>query len=114
LTHIRSQVKARKKQRNRLHNWGFAQLRAFIEYKAKRAGVPVSIVDPRNTSRQCCACGHVAKKNRKTQSEFLCVACGHSNNADHNAAGNISRNGAVTTPMFAHQFAPGAVESPVL
>ena len=70
LTHIRVQVKARKKQRNRLHNWGFGQLRAFIEYKAKQAGIPVSIVDPRNTSRQCMACGHIAKKNRKTQSIF--------------------------------------------
>lgn len=115
LTHIRVQVKARKKQRNRLHNWGFGQLRACIEYKAKRAGVPVTIVDPRNTSRQCGECGHIDKRNRKTQSEFLCVACGHGSNADDNAAGNISRKGLlVTNPMFAHQFAPGAVESPRL
>jgi putative transposase len=68
LTHIRTQVKARKKQRNRLHNWGFGQLRAFIEYKARQAGVPVTMVDPRNTSRQCGCCGHIAEKNRKTQS----------------------------------------------
>lgn len=114
LTHIRTTVQARKKQRNRLHNWGFAQLRAFIEYKAKRAGIPVSIVDPRNTSRQCGACGHIDKKNRKTQSEFLCVVCGHNNNADLNAAGNISRKGrSVTLPMFAHTCVPCAVESPV-
>ncbi|MHB1530219.1 MAG: zinc ribbon domain-containing protein, partial [Acidiferrobacteraceae bacterium] len=62
----------------------------------------------------CAECGHIDKRNRKTQSEFLCVACGHSSNADDNAARNISGKGGVTTPMFAHQFAPGAVESPVL
>ena len=115
LTHIRSQVKARKKQRNRLHNWGFGELRAFVEYKAKRAGVPVTIVDPRNTSRQCAECGHIDKRNRKTQSEFLCVACGHSSNADDNAARNISGKGSfVNLPMFAHTFAPCVVESPRL
>ncbi len=115
LTHIRSQVKARKKQRNRLHNWGFGQLRDFVEYKAKRAGVPVTIVDPRNTSRTCAECGHIDKRNRKTQPEFLCVACGHSSNADDNAARNISGKGSfVNLPMFAHTFAPCAVESPRL
>ncbi|ABA58658.1 Transposase, IS605 OrfB [Nitrosococcus oceani ATCC 19707] len=111
LKHIRARVKANKAQRKRLHNWGFAQLRAFIEYKAKRAGVPVVIVDPRNTSRECPACGRIDKANRPTQSEFRCVECGHSNHADHNAAGNIARRAAVTQPMFAHKCAPCAVES---
>ena len=114
LTHIRVRVKANKEQRKRLHNWGFGQLRAFIQYKARQAGVPVVVVDPRNTSRQCFACGHTDKRNRKTQSEFLCVACGHGNNADHNAAGNISRRGVVNHPMFAHRCAPGVAESPRL
>ncbi|MHB8564741.1 MAG: RNA-guided endonuclease InsQ/TnpB family protein [Acidiferrobacteraceae bacterium] len=114
LKHIRKTVQARKKQRNRLHNGGFCPLRDFVEYKARRAGVPVTIIDARNTSRTCAECGHIDKRNRKTQSEFLCVACGHSSNADDNAARNISGRGGVTTPMFAHQFAPGAVESPVL
>ena len=58
--------------------------------------------------------GHIDKRNRKTQSEFLCVACGHRNNADRNAARNISGKGSITKPMFAHQFAPVAVESPRL
>lgn len=57
LTGIRERVTARKRQRNRLSNWGFAQLRAYITYKAQLAGVRVSAVDPRNTSRQCEKCG---------------------------------------------------------
>jgi putative transposase len=115
LKHIRARVKARKEQRKRLHNWGFGQLRGFVEYKAKRAGVPVVAVDPRHTSQKCFVCGHVDRRNRKTQSEFLCVECGHFSNADHNAARNISsRMATITKPMFAHQSVHGAVENPVL
>src|SRR5690606_37816735 len=47
----------------RLSNWGFHQLRSFVSYKAALLGVPVLLVDPRNTSRTCPECGHVAKEN---------------------------------------------------
>lgn len=114
LTHIRDRVKASKEQRKRLHNWSFGQLRAFVEYKAKRAGIPCMTVDPRNTSRECPACGHIDKRNRKRQSEFLCVECGHSNNADHNAAGNIARRATVTQPMFSGHRVHASGEIPVL
>ena len=50
-------------------------------------------IDPRNTSKTCSNCGHCSKSNRKTQSEFLCVSCGFSANADTNAALNISAKG---------------------
>ena len=53
------------------------------------AGVPLALVDPRDTSRTCSACGHCAKENRRSQAEFVCQSCGHSLNADFNAALNI-------------------------
>ena len=96
---IRDRVTVRKSQRARHHSWSFFQLRSFIEYKAKRAGVPLVLVDPRNTSRRCSVCGHCEKKNRKTQSEFVCRSCGHSMNADVNAALNIGAKGAFNLPM---------------
>ena len=114
LKHIRARAKANKAQRKRLHNWGFAELRGFIEYKARLSGVPVFVVDPRNTSRQCSACGHIDQRNRLSQSVFRCVACGHETNADYNAATNIGSRAVVTKPLFAHQRVPGAVESPAL
>ena len=88
---IRSRLRLRKPQRRIQHSWGFFQLRTFIEYKAKLAGVPVVFVDPRNTSRTCPACGHISKSNRKTQSQFCCVSCGFSGLADTVAAENIRR-----------------------
>jgi IS605 OrfB family transposase len=90
LTHIRSRAKARgKKQRGRLHGWSFRQLRDFVGYKATLAGVPVKLVDPAYTSQGCSACGYIDRKNRRNQSDFLCLACGHAENADINAAKTI-------------------------
>ena len=98
---IRARVRASKKQRRSLHSWSFDQLQGFILYKAKRAGVPVRFVDPRNTSRTCGECGCVDKRNRKGQAVFHCVACGHTDNADSNAAREISRRAAVNRPNVA-------------
>ncbi len=95
---IRDRVTVRKSQRATLHSWSFAQLRSFIEYKARRAGVPVVAVDPRNTSRTCPTCGCIDKANRPSQSVFLCTQCGFSGLADYIAAGNISRRAVVSPP----------------
>jgi IS605 OrfB family transposase len=78
-----------KRSRRRLGNWGFFQLRSFVEYKAKREGIPVVLVDARNTSRTCNVCGHCEKANRPNQETFRCKHCGHSEHADINAARNI-------------------------
>lgn len=95
---IRNRVRLRRSQRDNLHSWSFFQLKCFIEYKAQLHGVPVVTVDPRYTSQACPVCGHVDKANRPTRSVFLCVACGHAANADHNAARNIASRAAVRPP----------------
>ena len=91
----------RKAQRARMAGWAFAQLRCFVEYKAQLAGIPVVLVDPRNTSRGCSQCGHVAKANRQSQARFSCKACGYTANADFNAAQNIRYRAIVNWPMVA-------------
>jgi IS605 OrfB family transposase len=98
---ITKRVKASRRQRAKLHNWAFAQLRAFITYKAKMLGIPVILVDPRNTSRTCPDCGVIDKKNRKTQADFQCIGCGHAGHADHIAARNIRARAFVNKPMVA-------------
>jgi putative transposase len=101
LTHIRERATARRSQRATLHSWSFAQLRAFITYKAKLLGVPVVAVDPRNTSRQCPACGQIDKANRKTQDNFLCTSCGLVGRADYFASVNIRRRALLSMPNVA-------------
>lgn len=90
---IRKRTTVRKSQRATHHSWGFHQLGSFIEYKAILAGVPVIYIDPRNTSRECISCGHIDKTNRKSQGIFSCVKCGHTANADLNAAMVIANRG---------------------
>lgn len=101
LSGIRERVAVRRAHRYERHSWAFFQLRQFLAYKAAWAGVPVRLVDPRNTSRTCSACGNCEKANRRSQAEFLCQRCGFTLNADYNAAINISRKewAAVNQPL---------------
>lgn len=99
LNGIRDRVSVKKPERSRHAGWAFFQLRSFVTYKSTLAGVPVLAVDPRNTSRTCNVCGHCEKANRKSQSEFVCRQCGHSANADVNAARNIRAKALVKVPM---------------
>jgi len=101
LRHIRRRVTARRDQRACLHNWSFGQLRAFVAYKAKLAGVPVLYVNPRHTRLGCSCCGVIDKRNRPDQATFSCIECGHTAPADFNAAVNIRSRAArasVTKP----------------
>jgi IS605 OrfB family transposase len=110
---IRTRVRARRQQRTQLHSWSFGQLRSFVSYKARRAGVVVVFVDPRNTSRRCPGCGHTDAANRPSQSRFCCVLCGCAGHADTIAAENIRVLGraAVMQPHVSEAFtvavAPG-------
>jgi putative transposase len=101
LSGIRDGQQFRRQQRAKMGSWAFHQLRVFVEYKARLAGVFTVAVDPRNTSRTCSECGHCAKDNRKSQAEFKCLACGHESLADLNAALNIRARAVVNPPMAA-------------
>jgi Putative transposase DNA-binding domain len=90
---IHKRCYVRREQRARLTGWAFDQLRRFIEYKARLAGVPVLYVDPADTSRTYAECGHCEKANRRSRDRFECRHCGHSDRADANAARNIRTKG---------------------
>ncbi|MEV8561854.1 transposase [Streptomyces sp. NPDC051917] len=90
---IRARVRLTKPQRAAVHSWAFAQLGQFLAYKARRAGVPLVLVDPAYTSQTCAECGHVDKRNRASQARFPCRSCGVVAHADLNASRNIARKG---------------------
>jgi putative transposase len=102
LSGIRERASAfSREMRWQIGNWAFDELAQFIMYKARRVGVPVVFVDPRNSSRTCSACGHCDKANRRSQSQFVCLSCGFHENADLNAALNLEARGQVTGPKVA-------------
>nr|WP_239135006.1 transposase [Streptomyces sp. SID12488] len=90
---IRERARLRKSQRTTLHSWTFAQLGAFIAYKAKKAGVPLVYADPAYTSQECSQCHHIARGNRPSQARFACRSCGFVHHADHNSSHNIAHRG---------------------
>lgn len=90
---IRQRVRLRKPQRVTLHSWAFHRLGQFIEYKARRAGVPLVYVDPAYTSQECAECHHIEKGNRVGQGLFICRKCGVVAHADRNASRNIAARG---------------------
>ena len=63
------------------------------EYRLRLRGGLLIKVPPQYTSQKCSVCGHVSENNRKSQALFVCERCGHSANADLNAAENIRRAG---------------------
>lgn len=96
---IRERITVNKSQRAMHSRWAFSQLRSFVTYKAKLAGVVVIVVDPHNTSRECPSCGFTAKENRRSQASFLCKSCGFRDHADIVGAMNIARRATINWPI---------------
>jgi putative transposase len=69
------------------------QIRQMLEYKAAWYGGELRATPAPNTSRECSVCGCIHADNRRSQAEFLCVACGHHENADFNASKVIKARG---------------------
>ena len=72
---------------------GWFEFRRQLEYKLNWNGGMLVPVPPHYTSQTCPACGHVSADNRKTQARFVCVDCGHEENADVVGAKNILARG---------------------
>ena len=97
LTNIRfgANRKSRNKSlRRKTNSWSFAQLRSFLEYNCKRAGVRLVAINPAYTSQTCNVCYHIGERNGK---HFYCNHCGNVADADINAAKNIAAWGYVNT-----------------
>ncbi|MHB1709631.1 MAG: RNA-guided endonuclease InsQ/TnpB family protein [Thermoplasmataceae archaeon] len=91
----------RHKQRYIRMSWAFHQLRTYIEYKARIAGVPVVPVNPENTSRECPECHAIDSRNRPDRDSFKCVRCGYAGEADYVASLNIKSRAVVNQPIVA-------------
>lgn len=116
LTNIRERVTHKHGEgQRRMHSWSFAKFHSFLAYKAQARGIGVVKVDPRHTSQTCSRCHHQARNNRRSQSLFLCRACGYCLNADYNASKNIRDKHVSTLADFGTSLVGGSpVKRPIV
>ncbi|MFS8873024.1 transposase [Synechococcus sp. R50.1] len=100
LTGIRERVNQQprsKTERRRANSWAFYQLRQFLEYKARVAGVSLILVPPAYTSQTCHRCLHIhpdPEQSYRSGKQFKCGHCGWEGDADLNGANVIALLGA--------------------
>jgi len=90
LKNIRENMNGSGKLNRRLHAWSFRKLQTYIEYKSNLEEILVVYVNPKNTSKKCHRCGHVAQSVEGR--EFKCPYCGLVYNRDLNSAINLARS----------------------
>ncbi len=90
-----------------IHRQGWGQWGRRLREKAEASGVTAIETPTHFTSQTCRACGVIATESRESQAAFHCVACGHQNHADRNAAENILARG-LAFPALAQTPGPGA------
>ncbi len=66
---------------------------SLTTYKALRQGKLVITVPPASSSQECAVCTFTSPDNRRSQAAFVCQRCGHTDDADHNAAVVIAKRG---------------------
>jgi putative transposase len=99
------QVSPKARKANRVYSqWSFAELHAFISYKAVLAGSLAIKVDADYTSKACPMCGHTADENRPRKGLlFVCQnpKCRYTLHADLVGARNIT----MRTLLVRHDWA---------
>jgi putative transposase len=71
----------------RISDAGWGQFIGILQSKAESAGSKVILVDPKNTSQECSACGEIVRKSLAVR-VHVCN-CGCVLDRDHNAALNV-------------------------
>ena len=92
---------------------GWYELRRQLEYKQQWRGGILVAVPPQGTSQRCHPCGHRSGENRRSQSGFRCVSCGHVADADVNAAKNILAAGRAVLACGEGSLEPSVKQEPL-
>ena len=69
-----------------IYGAGWGRLFGMLLYKLTWLGGTLIEVPAAYSSQTCSSCEHVDRSSRRSQSNFCCVACGHTEHADINAA----------------------------
>jgi putative transposase len=72
-------------------NVGWGRILNFISYKLRERDKLLIQIPSAYSSQECVSCRYISPKNRQTQDIFCCIGCGHTANADFNAAGILKK-----------------------
>ncbi|MGQ4360866.1 RNA-guided endonuclease InsQ/TnpB family protein [Streptomyces sp. SAS_272] len=101
---------ARTRLARSVHDAGWSQFVAMLEYKAVRYGrtlVKIGRFEP--TSQTCSACGVKDGPKPLHIREWTCTACGRVHDRDHNAAKNVKTAAGLAVAACGAQVRPGIV-----
>jgi transposase len=76
--------------------WGLIAQR--LEHKTSASATVLVKVPAAYSSLECRNCGDISTENRKSQAEFACIACGHNDHADIQAAATILARATAPAP----------------
>jgi putative transposase len=76
-----------------IHDQAWASFFNQLSYKLNWLGGTLIQVDPAYTSQECPQCGYTCRENRLTQSQFKCIVCGYTENADFVGSLNVHKFG---------------------
>jgi putative transposase len=86
------EMRLKSRQMNRaLRASQLGYVRDKLTFKLDERGIRYRRVQAAYSSQECAMCGFVHKGNRPSQAAFTCLRCGHTENADVNAARNIAK-----------------------
>ena len=93
-------VRAKSALNRAILDQGWSEFKRQIKYKLEWLGRVYVEVNPSYTSQKCSSCANIDKKSRLGQSKFSCISCGHTENADINAAKNILAAGHAVVSLW--------------
>jgi len=92
---------------------GWSEFKRQIQYKLEWLGGIYMEISPSYTSQKCSSCENIDKKSRISQMKFCCIRCGHTENADINAAKNILAAGHVVLACGENALAISLKQEPL-
>jgi putative transposase len=97
-----------------IHDAGWASFTQILLFKAEKAGKEIVLVDPKNTSQACSACGSLPKIKKTLKDREHSCDCGLVLDRDQNAALNILNKGGERPLAEEQSVVPLTQESPRL
>ncbi|WP_071395654.1 zinc ribbon domain-containing protein [Bacillus tuaregi] len=73
-----------------LNQTHIGEFRKILQWVASKRGKQYKMVNERNTTKECCVCGHKEKKEPEVRL-FICLSCGHTIVRDLNSAINMAK-----------------------